>query len=506
MTVSSIIIVGGGTAGWLCANHLGKRFSASTEFSPQITLIDSNEIPPIGVGEGTVPAIRQSLKYLGISETELIRDCDATFKQSVKFIGWNQQSTPNYYHHVFDFPELRSPDQIYSWLASARPETPFTDMVSIQGHLCDVGLGPKLITQPEYAGVANYAYHFDAAKFSQLLMKNATEKYAVKHLKADVEQVKITEMGDIESLATKQLGQLRADLYIDCSGFSSLLLGKSLGVPFVDKSGVLFVDTALAYQIPYESAEAPIPCSTLATAKKAGWIWDIGLSSRRGAGYVYSSSHTTDSAAEQDFARYLGLQENDVNFRKIPMRVGYREKFWQKNCVAIGLSQGFVEPLEATGLLMFDATAKMLAELIPSSSSTFPVVAKQFNKIVRAAWDNVVDFIKLHYCISDRTDSDFWNDNRELRGVPDSLQEKLESWRWRTPNTYDFPNKLGIFHWENYLYVLYGMDFKTSSVHRESENPDLTGQCSRRFTELNLKLDKHRDLINKIKQYGLKKI
>jgi tryptophan halogenase len=509
MTVLSILIVGGGAAGWLTANHLAKRFSTSGAIKANITLIDSNEIPPIGVGEGTVPAIRQSLKYLGISETDLIRHCDATFKQSVKFVGWNAPSAESYYHHIFDYPDIKSTDDIHSWLAGDDQAISFADWVSVQGRLCDAGLGPKLITQSEYTGLANYAYHFDAAKFSKLLMDNAIEKYGVKHIKADVSAVKLKESGDIDALVTKQHGEMVADLYIDCSGFSSLLLGQSMGIPFIDKSHVLFVDTALAYQTPYDNENTPIPCSTLAVAKKAGWIWDIGLYERRGVGYVYSSSHMKDGEAEADFSRYLGLTSGDAAFRKIPMRVGYREKFWNKNCVAIGLSQGFVEPLEATGLLMFDATAKMLAEMIPSSKEAYPIAAKQFNSILRLAWDNVVDFIKMHYCISDRTDSDFWNDNRAINSIPDSLQERLEAWRWRVPNSYDFPNKLGIFHWENYLYVLYGMRYSAderNSLKNRSIVSNTHQRSKSRFNELSNKLQSHRDLIGQIKLYGLKLI
>lgn len=506
MSVLSVLIVGGGAVGWLTANHLAKRFSLLGAMKAEITLIDSDDIPSIGVGEGTIPAIRQSLRYLGISETDLIRHCDATFKQSVKFMGWNSPLGKNYYHHVFDYPDIKSTDEIYSWLAIADQDISFTDQFSVQGRLCDAGLGPKLITQPEYAGLANYAYHFDAAKFGKLLKENATQKYGVKHVRADVSTVKLKIDGAIDSLLTKQHGEMVADLYIDCSGFSSLLLGKAMEVPFVDKSRVLFVDTALAYQTPYDDVSTPIPCSTLAVAKKSGWIWDIGLYERRGIGYVYSSSHMKDSEAEADFSRYLGLKDSDAAFRKIPMRIGYREKFWNKNCVAIGLSQGFVEPLEATGLLMFDATAKMLAEMIPYSKEGYPVAAKQFNSILRSAWDNVIDFIKMHYCISDRADSDFWNDNRNASSVPDSLLERLEAWKWRVPNSYDFSNKLGVFHWENYLYVLYGMGYQPQTHKTVQKNLNSNKFMLDRSNDISSKLRPHRDLIDQIRLHGLKNI
>ncbi len=155
---------------------------------------------------------------------------------------------------------------------------------------------------------------------------------------------------------------------------------------------------------------------------------------------------------------------------------------------------------------MFDATAKMLAELIPPSKEIYPSVANQFNGILRQAWDNVVDFIKLHYCISDRTDNDFWYDNRSSAGIPDSLKEKLDLWEWRVPNAYDFPNKLGIFHWENYLYVLYGMNYKTKVHGALQDKRDFGSVFSKRFEELGQKLMSHRELINQIKLNGLKTI
>ena len=418
--VKNIVIVGGGTAGWLAANHLAKSLRAANPNGVSITLIESPNIPTIGVGEGTVPVMRQTLQGFGISETSFIRECDATFKQGIKFVNWTHNPSPNRedaYHHIFDYPAISQLDLTPYWLKSKDGRS-YVDTVSIQGKICDAGLAPKSITTPEYQGATAYAYHLDAGKFAKLLTENATNKLGVKHLLADVTQVNLSENGEICSVTIDSGEQILGDLFIDCTGFSALLIGKTLGVNFIDKSDVLFADHAVVMQVPYQQADAPIPSYTISTAQTAGWIWDIGLQQRRGIGHVYSSSHTSHEVAEQALRSYVGKAANDIDSRVIKMKIGYREKFWHKNCVALGLSQGFVEPLEATGLLIFDATAKMLAEQFPTNQQDMPLIANLFNQRVRHSWEKVIDFIKLHYCISKRDDSDFWRDNRAKSSIP----------------------------------------------------------------------------------------
>ncbi len=194
------------------------------------------------------------------------------------------------------------------------------------------------------------------------------------------------------------------------------------------------------------------------------------------------------------------------------MNIGYREEFWHKNCVALGLAQGFVEPLEATGLLVFDATAKMLAEQFPSSKLDMPLIAKQFNERVAISWDNVIDFVKAHYCLSKRDDSDFWLDNRAEHSIPDSLKERLARWKHQPPSAYDFASKFDIFNLENYQYILYGMDFDTDMTNfgsRMSQDDKAQKIFSDIQTQANLavsKLPNHRDLIDKIYRHGLSKV
>ncbi len=509
--IKKIVIVGGGTAGWLAANHLAKKVNKPNGI--EVCLIESKNIPTIGVGEGTVPAMRESLRYLGIDEGEFVKQCDVTFKQSIKFVDWTHDPTQkgsHYYHHLFDYPFIQEFNPTPYWLRDKT--TPFANNVAIQAQICDSGLAPKRITHPQFQGATAYAYHLDAAKFSAMLTRHAVDNLGVEHIKTDVTQVNLAQNGDIKSVTTSDYGEIEADVFIDCTGFSSLLMGQALNIPFVDKSDVLFADHALAIQVPYDSADTPIASHTISTAKEAGWIWDIGLFERRGIGHVYSSSHTTHERAEQILRDYIGHQHKDLEARKIKMQVGYREKAWHKNCVALGLSQGFVEPLEATGLLVFDATARMLAEQFPHQKDGIEQVAARFNFRIRNTWDRVIDFIKLHYCISKRRDSDFWIDNTNPNSIPDSLRENLAFWRLNIPSEYDFHSKLEIFNLENYLYVLYGMEFDTDisaqsyRFNQQQQYQSWLSQLNRHAEQTMSQLPAHRELIKKIKLHGLQAI
>lgn len=514
-TIESIVVVGGGTAGWLSACILAKKLNCKANGKLTITLIDSPDIPSIGVGEGTVPTMRETLKLIGVSESDFIKACDVTFKQSIRFDNWLHNPTKSNaiihsYHHLFNFPHTPQFDLTPYWLLGTK-ETNFSDSVSYQGVACDNQLGPKKITNKEYQAPLEYAYHLDAAKFSKFLAEHGTAHLGIKHIQATIDDVQLSADGAIKSVVMGEQ-HLEGDFFIDCSGFSSTLLGNALNVDFIDKGDQLLVDTALAMQVPYHDHTKEIPPYTIATAQEAGWTWDIGLSERRGVGYVYSSKHTTDEQAEKVLRNYIGDESIGLSARKINMRVGYRERFWQKNCVAIGLSAGFVEPLEATALLIVEASAKLLAEKLPSNSLEMSYAQQSFNKITRYAWDRVIDFIKLHYYLSQRTDSQFWLDTTNKNTVPQSLLEKLEHWKSHAPCPSDFFSKYEVFQLENYQYVLYGMEYSTDIKSIEAQFPyklqaqqemdNIAGQAQK----IKQQLGSHRELIEKIKAFGLSKI
>src|ERR1700681_75485 len=284
--IRSICIVGGGTAGWLTAGIIAARHRSEDGHGIRIKLIESDTIGTIGVGEGTWPTMRTTLKKMGISETDFFRECNTSFKQGAKFARWVTGDRSDFYYHPLVLPEgFPNLDLASAWMDSAekRQDAPsFSNAVSYQEAVCELGLAPKLITSPEYAGIANYAYHLDAGRFASFIRDHCVKNLGVRHIVDEVTQVVKNDTGDIDHVVTSKSGQLRGDLFIDASGFRSLLLGETMGVPFVDCSNVLFIDRALAMQVPYGDEQSNIVPHTVSTAQKHGWIWDIGLQSRRG--------------------------------------------------------------------------------------------------------------------------------------------------------------------------------------------------------------------------------
>jgi tryptophan halogenase len=392
------------------------------------------------------------------------------------------------------------------WLNSAG-ERSFAHAVCPQGDICDEGLAPKTITTPEYRGLANYAYHLDAGKFAAFLHGHCTEKLGVRHVLADVTNVELNERGDIARLATEQ-GGIEGDLFVDCSGFASRMLGQALGVGFRDLGDILFCDAVLAVQVPYESENAPIASHTIATAQSAGWIWDIGLPSRRGVGLVYSSRHISDDAAAEELAAYVGAPSG-ISPRRIAIRAGHREMFWKNNCVAVGLAAGFLEPLEASAIVLVELSAKFIAEQLPANRGVMDIVARRFNDVTHYRWGRIIDFLKLHYVLSRRNDNAFWRDNRDPATVPERLQELLRLWQYHTPWFFDEFDRLEeVFPAASYQYVLYGMGFRTDL--RPMETAGAASTATRLFEEsaalsrhMRAQLPRNRDLINKIVQHGL---
>ena len=503
--VRSICIVGGGTAGWLTAGIIAARHRADL----QITLIESETIGIVGVGEGTWPTMRTTLKKMGISETEFFRQCNTSFKQGAKFARWTTGEPSDFYYHPLVLPEgFPGLDLAPFWNPDAAS---FSNAVCYQEAICELGLAPKLITSPEYAGIANYAYHLDAGRFASFVREHCVANLGVRHIVDDVLSVVLRDNGDVDCVETRDSGRLSADLFIDCSGFRSLLLGQALGVPFIDRSDVLFIDRALAVQVPYDSDQSNIVPHTVSTAQKNGWIWDIGLQSRRGVGYVFSSRHTNTDAALEELRAYIGPGHAGLQPREIKINPGHRQTFWKGNCVAVGLSGGFLEPLEASALVLIELSAELISGLMPATRETMDIVARRFNETTRYRWDRIIDFLKLHYILSRRTDSRFWIDNRDPVSIPQSLREQMQLWRYRAPGDQDFMSNAEMFPAASYQYVLFGMGFRmdTRAAGQEREQ----GSAQRAFAQneaLKVKwtrlLPRNRDLINKIKEHGLQRI
>ena len=475
--IKEVTIVGGGTAGWLTAAVIAAEHHSHLADTINVTLIESPEVSSIGVGEGTWPSMRSTLEKIGISEVEFITCCDASFKQGSQFIGWKNGQQDDRYYHPFMTPQGYAQANLYRAWQEFSPEQSFAETTSIQAAVCDAGRAPKQAGTPDYAAVTNYGYHLDATKFAKLLMQHCTTKLGVKHVLDHMIDIISDGNGDIAEICTKQSGNISGDLFIDCTGMSSLLLGKHFNIPFIEKRHILFNDSAMALQVPYYEDDTQIASTTQSTAQSSGWIWDIGLPSRRGVGYTYSSSHTSDQQIQDDLITYVAksigqARAKQLSPRKISFTPGHRDKFWHKNCVAVGMASGFIEPLEASALALIELSASMISEELPVHRAQMDITAKRYNQRFTYRWSQVIDFLKLHYVLSERQDSDYWLDNRHENTLPDSLQEQLELWKYKVPNRHDLMQNEEIFPSASYQYVLYGMGFQTllPKIAKQSDN------------------------------------
>jgi tryptophan halogenase len=466
--IEHILVVGGGTAGWLTAAFLARTLGTAAG-GIRVTLVESSEIGIIGVGEGTFPSIRGTLNAIGLDEARFVRECDATFKQGVSFVDWARAGER--YFHPFNPPSQRpgAPELMPYWLlgeADAVGGAPraFADAVSMQQHVADAARAPKRASDGDWLGPMNYAYHFDAGKFATLLATHA-QSLGVERVIATVERVELREDdGHIGAVVTRERGAISADLYVDCTGFRAALIGDALGAKRKPLNDVLFVDRALAMQVPYAAADTPIPSYTISTAHEAGWTWDIGLQRRRGIGYVYSSRHTDDAAAERTLRRYIGPAADALTPRTLKLDVGYRETQWIGNCVAVGLSAGFLEPLESSGIGLIEAAAYLIGFLLPADGNLAPA-AEAFNEQMRARFERIVDFLKLHYALTRRDDTAFWRDNADPASWTPTLRDLLARWRCRPPHRLDFIVDLEMYPPSSWQYVLYGMGYPTNLAH-----------------------------------------
>ncbi|WP_440877133.1 tryptophan halogenase family protein [Thalassotalea sp. PLHSN55] len=494
--IKKIVVVGGGSAGWLTAGTIAAEHCSAAGSTIEVVLIESANIPTIGVGEGTWPSMRNTLDKLGIKEIDFLLQCDASFKQGSKFINWQSSEQESHYYHPFMTPEGYGHIDLHaSWQAQYHQQG-FADTVNIQSHICEKNLAPKQLATPDYAAVTNYGYHLDATKFAQLLQRHCTSKLNVRHIIDDVTAIESQQNGDIAAIISKEHGKISGDLFIDCTGSAALLIGQHYEVPLIEKRDILFNDSALAVQVPYDNDEVAIASTTNSTAQSAGWIWDIALPTRRGVGYTFSSKHIDDHAAKAELCAYLAQSigeekaQNlvDESVRKITFTPGHREKFWHKNCVAVGMAAGFLEPLEASALALIELSTTMICEELPVTRSHMDIIGERFNDRFEYRWQRIIEFLKLHYVISDREDSAYWRDNKAAQSIPKRLTQLLELWQHQPPSRYDFIQNEEVFPSASYQYVLYGMRFNTQQRpnKRRIENHHIAQQL---FTKVQQKKD-----------------
>lgn len=421
-----IAIVGGGTAGWMSAATLRRRLDCD------VTLVESSRSPGIGVGEATIPAMVDWIENMGIDEDQFLRRCGGTYKLAIRFDDW---ITPRHqYWHPFGQcgGTVDGLDMVHFWRRGVAEgwldgQSKYTDF-STQRRLCEQAKSPRPIDgQPV---LANYAYHLDAGLLAQFIKELAVED-GVRHRVGHVENCQRDSSGNIERIHLDSGETVEADLFIDCSGFASVLIENALDSPWVDWSDTLLCDRALTARTPMKDDER-LPY-TISTGRAAGWSWQIPLRDVTGHGYVYSSHHISDEEASSEFREFVGL-EPDQPTNTLRFRVGYRPVSWKSNCVAIGLAAGFVEPLESTGIFLVQRALDELVDGLPSAaggphdnnqSLCDPSRRTRFNQRMQAAYEEVRDFVLLHYVLSEREDTSFW---RRARSVvqPESLAATLQ--------------------------------------------------------------------------------
>ncbi len=403
MAINKIIIVGGGSAGWMTATTLIKFFPKK-----DISLIESPTISTVGVGESTLGAIRGWQAMVGIKDSEFMKACDASYKLSIKFTDFYKKGEA--FHYPFGDPVVDQNESLLNdwWFKKMLyPKTPSSDfadctypqMSLVNQNKCFLNEKNEILFEFH----KHTAFHFDATKFGIWLRDNACIPKGVKHIKEDINTIEQDDDG-IKSLNKKH----KADLFIDCTGFKSLLLDKTLKEKFNDMTNLLPNDSAWATRIPYKNKEEELVGYTNCTAIENGWVWRIPLWSRIGSGYVYSSKFVDDDTALKQFQKHLKTKELD--FRKIKMRVGIHNRLWVKNVCAIGLSAGFIEPLESNGLFSVHEFLHHLVRTLDRGS------VSQWDKDVytnacKTIFYGFADFVAMHYALSHRQDTNYWKAN-----------------------------------------------------------------------------------------------
>ncbi|MGJ8681416.1 tryptophan halogenase family protein [Paraglaciecola sp.] len=427
MITKQIAIVGGGTAGWMAATLMANRWS---KLGVNITLIESDKIGTIGVGEGSTPFLRQFFTTLDISEEQWMPECDATYKCGIAFPNWCNDDGPSSYFHPFygevDGPLVKDFFNNCQYRREGFDTPTLPDDYFVNAYLAFQNKSPK--TKDSQSNGLDYGYHFDATKLGLFLAKHA-RTLGVKHVQDQVTQVKTNHTG-IESIQTEKNGEFKADLFIDCSGLKGLLIQKALKEELVDYSAYLPNNRAVAIGTSLND-KGPIGGETLGsyTLSKGlnhGWMWSIPLQSRIGNGYVYSNNYMSAEQAETELRQELN--EYDAKALHIEWNPGRITHHWKQNCLAVGLSQGFLEPLEAPMLNLVQQTCETFIEYY-EKSELLSDKQQSFNNIINRLIDGTRDYLQAHYLLNSRADSQYWIDNRNNNYVSPALKALLLGWK-----------------------------------------------------------------------------
>lgn len=392
----------------------------------EIEVLESPTVGIIGVGEGSTPALKGFFDSMGIEEAEWMPQCHATYKCGISFDGWSTRPGFERYFHPFAsvLDNMTMPIFVKNVQArmGGKDVHAHPDRFFIATYLARAGLAP--IPNRNFPFMLWYGYHFDATLVGKFLQRKAMEM-GVQYRSCHLTHASLDAHGNIERVHTQEGYSVAADFFVDCSGFTGLLIQKTLQTPFVSFSNNLFNDAAVALPSPMGTT---IPSETVATALKHGWAWRIPLTSRYGNGYVYSSAFCTADEAETELRQRLGLLDADVPARHLKMKVGRVSKHWNKNCLAVGLSQGFIEPLEATALLYVQRTAANFIDFYEAGPLS-EAASQQYNDRLNENFEGTRDYIVTHYKTNSRTDTDYWRANAaNTQGLTDGLRSLYARW------------------------------------------------------------------------------
>jgi len=497
-TIRRIVIVGGGTAGWMCALTLAASLLPK---GIEIEVLESPAVGIIGVGEGSTPWLRGFFDSVGIEESEWMPSCHATYKCGITFDGWSTK--PGFESYFHPFASMLDNMTMTQFVHNAKARLNGLNVHAhpnrffISSTLAEQCLAPK----PEHNFPFDvwYGYHFDAVLLGQFMQGKAVER-GVRHKACHIKHVQLNEQGDIASVLTDDGETIAADFFVDCSGFAGLLIQQALKTPFVPFADNLFNDAAVAMPSPIDEDISP---QTVSTALKNGWAWKIPLTERYGNGYVYSSAFCSADEAEHELRAHLGQLDTSTPARHLKMRVGRVTKHWNRNCLAVGLSQGFIEPLEATALLFIQRTISNFVEFL-ENGDVGPAAQDSFNQWTNDLFEGTRDYIVTHYKTNTRSDTDYWRANAANKHISEPLQQLFRQWMSGKSIVADVTERrIGkgypVFSW---YCIMSGMGvFPDLAALRDpapNEAPFKMSQIDNLLQRAALNFRKHRDVLGRI--------
>jgi hypothetical protein len=498
--INKIVIVGGGSAGWMTAATLIQRLP-----NREIVLIEDPNTPTVGVGESTLGFINDWLRLLGIKDTDFMKACDATYKMSISFTDFYKVGSGTF-HYPFGLIDVTG--NTYGkndWYLKKflYPDTPISDYADNVYPIMSLVNANRISLDdalPGYSFSRDVAYHFDAIKFAIWLRDYYAVPRGVKHIRALVKDIPTNEDG-VEKLVLDSGEEITADLFIDCTGFASIILGKALNEPFISYNDILPNNSAWAAQIPFDDKRKEIVPYTDCHALGNGWVWNTPLWSRIGTGYVYSDKYIDDDGALQEFKAHLkrkGKLKEDQKFRKLKFRAGISERLWVKNVCAIGLSAGFIEPLESNGLYSVHMFLVRLLRALDRDVSERLVSRydkDSFNWTCRTMFDGFAQFVAMHYSMSHRNDTEYWRDvgSRAYCDIDKSLL-KGESRTGAFINSYEMKFNFAHFNDDGMNAVATGLNYFPTDLHYIHSMNYTKTDLAKEFEEITKKLIAKKDI------------